>query len=216
MGKKKIALDIKVLLTTGHIDQREILNTIRMWIDDANFSWDCELEYLMSEYHKHDEYKKRYDKAEIECRQTRPYLIKLRETVDSLLSLTFNKYDRIPIEKLEAVDSLDIFIVLKDICNHQEIEKLILWTSKALDCHLEKKERLSEDNKWEQTYSSLVTLKENLTKLQEKNIADSLKYKMDSLKSRWERVVKLTKKVETTETTVKQKNVEITNVVYAE
>lgn len=216
MKTKVESLDIKVLLTTGHIDHRELLNTIRMWIDNADYSWELEIEYLLSEYSKHDKYKERYDKAEKECRQIKPYLINLRKTVDNLLNQYQIEYGGISSEQLETVESLDIFNVLKDIYNHEEIEKLMLWTSKALDGHLYEREWASKKNNWEKTYSSLITLKDNLTKLQEENLADSLKYKMDSLKSRWERVAKLTKKVETTETTVETENAKVTNVVYAE
>ena len=215
MKNKVESLDIKALLTTGHIDHRELLNTIRMWIDNADYSWECEIEYLMSEYCKHDKYEERYDRAEEESRQIRPYLIKLRKTVDSLLTQYQIENGGIPSEQLEAVESLDIFNVLKDIYNHEEIEKLMLWTSKALDGHLKEREWASKKDNWEKSYSSLVTLKEKLTKLQEKNLADSLIFKMNSLKSRWETVGKLTKTVEITETTVKTENVKVTNVVYA-
>lgn len=211
MKTKVDSLDIKVLLTTGHIDHLEILNTIRMWIDNADYSWECELEYLMTEHYKHKEYKKRYEKVEKEYCQIQPYFIKLRKTVDGLLSQYQIENGGIPSEQLETIESLDIFNVLKDICNHKEIEKLMLWTLEALDGHLKEREWATKKDNWEKSYSSLVILKENLTKIQEKNLADYLKFKMDTLKSRWNRVDKLTKMTE-----VNTEDVIVTNVVYAE
>ena len=147
-----------------------------------------------------------------------PHYQELEKKIDEILSkCSPDSYGFIQEEELSKIEKLDILPVMKNTECNDLVKKLLLWTNKAIYGHFESKGwHRWKDGEWENKHSIFASLKNKLTMIYEVFQERSLQYKMNSLKSRWERVDKLTKIVETTENTVNPNNVKVTNVVYAD
>ena len=208
--EKMDSLNMKILLYYTEVDNREILNSIRLFADDVVGGWENYIDYLRSEDWQSEE----CFKAESDYSEIKEHILQLQNKIDALLSLCNSEFGYIEErDQLETIDNLDILPIMKGSVCDEEVERWLMWTNRITDTHLWCKNW--EKEKWQQNHSLLTALKSKLAMIHDAYAADSLEYKMKSLKSRWELVGKLIKKVDTTETTVSKEKEVVTNVVYA-
>lgn len=207
--EKMDSLDMKILLNYSEIDNREILNSIRLFADDIKSGWENYIDYLRSEDWQSEE----CFKAESDYYEIKKHILKLQEKLDTLLSECHaGQFGYIEKDQLENIDNLDILHVMKGSVCDEEVKRWLIWTNRITDANLCYKNW--EKEKLQQNYSLLIALRSKLSMIYDAYVADSLEYKMESLKNRWKRVGELNKKVDITETKVIKEKEVVTNVVY--